>query len=249
MEFSSLSMAQPGSWPLKSGILGWPLWDTRHHAWLALLEQLGTVFRLWRMSGLLVSAGGPGMKQQNWCGLTAKMGTVLSGVFSIMATHMHLIFERRHLGDGNCTDSLQSQDISVVSHFIICWSFKIVLCASLITMAVSCFLLYSVYAQIYGGLMVYTIWIFTYESTNLAIQIFTDDFSVALVRAMRWFGWVSRASLHSFCLYFVVSHAQIIYQSKKQGNILTYHRRLSLGIGDTPRQKSKIISFIHQSNN
>ncbi|CAH6789931.1 transmembrane protein 217 [Phodopus roborovskii] len=188
------------------------------------------------------------MKQQNWCGLTAKMGTVLSGVFSIMATHMHVIFERKHLGNGNCTDNLQSRGIDVVSHFLICWSFKIVLLLSFITMAVSGFLLYSVYAQIYGGLMCYTIWIFTYESINLAIQILTNEFSVALVRAMRWFGWVSRASLHSFCLYFVVTHAQIIYQSKKQGNILSYHRRISLGTGDTPRRKSKIINFIHHND-
>uniref|UniRef100_A0A8C2MCC6 Transmembrane protein 217 n=2 Tax=Cricetulus griseus TaxID=10029 RepID=A0A8C2MCC6_CRIGR len=189
-----------------------------------------------------------GMKQQNWFGLTAKMGTVLSGVFSIMATHMHLIFERKHLENSNCTDNLQSQFTNVVSHFIICWSFKIVLLLSLVTMAVSCFLLYSVYAQIYGGLMSYTIWIFTYESINLAVQIFTNEFSVALVRAMRWFGWVSRASLHSLCLYFVVTHAQIIYQSKKQGNIISYHRRISLGAGDAPRRKSKIITFIHHNN-
>ncbi|XP_032744851.1 transmembrane protein 217-like [Rattus rattus] len=184
------------------------------------------------------------MKNQSWCGLTAKMGTVLSGVFSVMATHMHLIFERKHLGNGNCTDNVHSQGINILSHFFICWSFKIVLSLSLITMLVSCFLLYSVYAQIYEGLMSYTVWIIIYEAVNLAVQTLTDEFSVALVRAMRWFGWVSRASLHCFWLYFVVTHAQIIYQSKKQGNIITYHRRISLGIGETPRRKSKIINFI-----
>lgn len=188
------------------------------------------------------------MRQQNWYGLSAKMGTVLSGAFSIMATHMHLIFEKEHFGNNNCTSSLQSQGINVVRYFFICWSFKIILFLSLVTMAVSCFLLYSVYAQIYGGLMSYTIWIFTYESINLVVQILTDEFCMTLVRAMRWFGWVSRASLHSFCLYFVVTHAQIIYQSKKQGNILSYHRRISLGAGDNSRRKSKILTFIHHYN-
>ncbi|KAL1771687.1 transmembrane protein 217 isoform X1 [Sigmodon hispidus] len=188
------------------------------------------------------------MKQQNWCGLTTKMSTVLSGVFSIMATHMHLIFEGKHLGNGNCTNFLQSQNFNVVSHIFICESFKIVLILSLITMMLSCLLLYSVYAQIYGGLMIYTIWILIYEATNLAIQILTYEFCEALIRAMRLFGWVTRASLHSFYLYFVITHAQIIYQSKKQGNILSYHRRMSLGGGDAPRRKSKILSFIHHND-
>lgn len=185
------------------------------------------------------------MKHQTWCGLTAKMGTVLSGVFSIMATHMHLIFERKHLGNSNCTDNLQMQDINMLSRFFICWSFRITVFTSFVTTVVSFFLLYSVYAKIYEGLMSYTGWIITYEFTNLAVQIFTDEFSTALVRAMRWFGWVSRASLHCFWLYFVVTYAQVIYQSKKQGNIISYHRRISLGSGDTPRRKSKIINFIH----
>lgn len=183
------------------------------------------------------------MKQRSLYGLTAKMGTVLSGVFSIMATHMHLIFERKHLGTGNCTENFQAHGLNVVGHFFICWSFQIVLFTSVVTMVASCFLLYSVYAQIYEGLMSYTVWILVYESTNLAVQTLTDEFSVALVRGMRWFGWVSRASLHCFWLYFVVTQAQIIYQSKKQGNILTYHRRISLGSGDHPRRKSKIIHF------
>lgn len=183
------------------------------------------------------------MKQRSLYGLTAKMGTVLSGVFSIMATHMHLIFERKHLGTGNCTENFQAHGLNVVGHFFICWSFQIVLFTSVVTMVASCFLLYSVYAQIYEGLMSYTVWILIYESTNLAVQTLTDEFSVALVRGMRWFGWVSRASLHCFWLYFVVTQAQIIYQSKKQGNILTYHRRISLGSGDHPRRKSKIIHF------
>ncbi|XP_051008581.1 transmembrane protein 217 [Acomys russatus] len=188
------------------------------------------------------------MKRQTWCGLTAKMGAVLAGVFSIMATHMHLIFERRHLGNGNCTDGLQTQKINVLSRFLICWSFRVILFMSLTTMMVSCLLLYSVYAKIYGGLMSYAAWILTYEFTNLTVQILTDEFSIALVRAMRWFGWVSRASLHCFWLYFVITHAQTIYQSKKQGNIISYHRRTSLGIVDAPRRKSRIVNFTHHYN-
>lgn len=185
------------------------------------------------------------MKHQTWCGLTAKMGTVLAGVFSIMATHMHLIFERRHLGNGNCTDSLQTQNINVLSRFLICWSFRIILSVSLITMMVSCLLLYSVFAKIYEGLMSYIVWILTYEFINLTVQVLTDEFSVSLVRAMRWFGWVSRASLHCFWLHFVLTQAHILYQSKKQGNIVSYHRRISVGVGETHQRKSKIINFIH----
>uniref|UniRef100_A0A2K6QY69 Transmembrane protein 217 n=1 Tax=Rhinopithecus roxellana TaxID=61622 RepID=A0A2K6QY69_RHIRO len=170
------------------------------------------------------------MKQQQWCGMTAKMGTVLAGVFTIMAVHMYLIFEHNHLGHGNCTEiTLKYESASdIINDFIICWSFKIVLFLSFITILISCFLLYSVYAQIFRGLVIYIAWIFFYETVNLVIQILTnDDFSVTEVRIMRWFGLVSRTVMHCFWMFFVINYAQITYKNQSQGNIISYKRRIS----------------------
>ncbi|XP_012885025.1 PREDICTED: transmembrane protein 217-like [Dipodomys ordii] len=188
------------------------------------------------------------MKQKRWCGMTAKIGTTLSGVFSIIVTHLYLIFEQKHLEDGNCT-AISPQDHrglkNMLSHFIICWSFRIIIFQCFITMIISFLLLYSVYAQIYRGLLIYIAWIFIYETVNLTIQILINDFSIEEVRFVRWSGLVCRTFLHGFWMFFVFNYMRIIYKSQKQGNIICYNRRMSVASAESPRRKSKIISFVH----
>nr|XP_012319754.1 transmembrane protein 217 isoform X1 [Aotus nancymaae] len=176
-------------------------------------------------------AGGLSMKQQQWCGMTAKMGTVLSGVFTILAVDMYLIFEQKYLGKGNCTEiTLKYKGSSdIINNFITCWSWTIVLFLSFITIFISCFLLYSVYAQIFRGLVIYIVWIFFYEAVNIAIQILTNtDFSIEEVRVMRWFGLVCRTLLHCFWMFFVITYAHITYKNQSPGSITSYKRRISM---------------------
>ncbi|XP_003986161.1 transmembrane protein 217 [Felis catus] len=186
------------------------------------------------------------MRQQHWFGMTAKMGTVLSGVFTIVATNMYLIFEHRYIRNNNCTDNhLLNKSASVlISQFIICWAFNMVFFLSFITLIISCFLLYSVYAQIHRGLMTYIIWILFYEAVNIIVQIFTNNDSVIEeVRVVRWFGLMSRIFMHCFWIFYVISYAHIIYKSQSPGNIISYNRRISTGNGVFLRRKSKIINF------
>nr|XP_010332405.1 transmembrane protein 217 isoform X1 [Saimiri boliviensis boliviensis] len=171
------------------------------------------------------------MKQQRWCGMTAKMGSVLSGVFTILAVDMYLIFEQKYLGNGNCTEIAPKYKGSsdIINNFITCWSWKIVLFLSFITIFISCFLLYSVYAQIFRGLVIYIVWIFFYEAVNVAIQILTNiDLSIEEVRVMRWFGLVCRTLLHCFWMFFVITYAHITYKNQSQGSIISYKRRISM---------------------
>ncbi|XP_024413852.2 transmembrane protein 217 [Desmodus rotundus] len=191
------------------------------------------------------------MKQKRWCGMTTKTGTVLSGVFTIIATYMYLIFEQKHMKSSECTESNQrAKSVNVlISQFITCWSWGIVLFLSCITFVISCLLLYSVYAQKHKGLVLYIIWILFYEAVNIVVQILTNSgTSVGEVRAMRWFGLVSRVSMHCFWMFFVMSYAQAIYKSKSQGNIISYNMRMSIGNRDFPRRKTKIISFSRHYN-
>ncbi|XP_025718286.1 transmembrane protein 217 [Callorhinus ursinus] len=186
------------------------------------------------------------MRQQHWFGMTARMGTVLSGVFTIMATNMYLIFEQKYIKSNDCIENyVQTKSAGVlVKQFIICWTSNVVFFLSFITIIISCFLLYSVYAQIYRGLVIYIIWIIFYEIVNIVVQILTNNDSVIEeVRVVRWFGLLSRIFMHCFWMFYIISYAHIIYKSQTQGNIISYNRRISTGNGEFPRRKSKIINF------
>ncbi|XP_032266005.1 transmembrane protein 217 [Halichoerus grypus] len=188
------------------------------------------------------------MRQQHWFGMTARMGTVLSGVFTIMATNMYLIFEQKYIKSNDCIENyVQTKSAGVlVKQFIICWTSNVVFFLSFITIIISCFLLYSVYAQIYQGLVIYIIWIIFYEIVNIVVQILTNNDSVIEeVRVVRWFGLLSRIFMHCFWMFYIISYAHIIYKSQSQGNIISYNRRISTGNGEFPRRKSKIINSTH----
>ncbi|KAF6365508.1 transmembrane protein 217 [Rhinolophus ferrumequinum] len=191
------------------------------------------------------------MRQKRWCGMTAKTGTVLAGVFTIVATDMYLIFEQKPLRSSHCTevDQWNESVILLIRQFLICGSLNIVLFLSCITIIISCLLMYSVYAQMCRGLVVYIIWICFYETVNIVLQILTNsDTSIGEVRVMRWFGLVSRIFMHCFWMFFVTTYAHIIYKSKAQGNIIFYNRRISAGSTEFPRRKSKIINFTRHYN-
>ncbi|XP_057554173.1 transmembrane protein 217 [Hippopotamus amphibius kiboko] len=192
------------------------------------------------------------MRRQHWCGMTAKMGSVLSGVFTIVAIDLYLIFEQKYLRRSNCTEHTpQTKSTSIlIKQFITCWSLTIVFFLSFLTIIISCLLMYSVYAQMYKGLVVYIIWIFFYETVNIVIQALTNDnSSTGEVRVMRWFGLVSRILMHCFWVFFVITCAYTIYKNQSQGNIISYNRRTSTDSGDVPWRKSKIIHFSHHTVN
>ncbi|XP_004379601.1 transmembrane protein 217 [Trichechus manatus latirostris] len=199
---------------------------------------------------LSVFTAGLSIREQRWCGMSAKLGTVLSGAFTIVATSMYLIFEEKHLQSGNCTEiKLQDPGINIIRQLIICWSFKIVAFVSSITFVISFLLLYSVYAQMLRGMVIYIIWIIFYEAVNIIIQVLTNTYSsIEMVRMMRWFGLVSRVVMHCYWMFFVITYTYMMYKSKSQGNILTYNRRTSAGSGKFLRRKSKIINFSRHYN-
>uniref|UniRef100_A0A8B9X0Y6 Uncharacterized protein n=1 Tax=Bos mutus grunniens TaxID=30521 RepID=A0A8B9X0Y6_BOSMU len=73
--------------------------------------------------------------------------------------------EQKYLRRNNCTEQMsQIKNTSIlIKVFIICWSLTIVFLLSFITILVSCLLLYSVYAHMHRGLLIYIVWIFFYE--------------------------------------------------------------------------------------
>ncbi|XP_006882228.1 PREDICTED: transmembrane protein 217 [Elephantulus edwardii] len=181
------------------------------------------------------------MRQQYWYGMSAKLGTVLAGVFTIVATEMYLIFEEKYIRGENCSDLEWAQsETKMISLFLMCWGFEIVLLVSLVTCGVSVFLLYSVYAEVFRGLLVYIIWIILYEVMNIIIQFLTNtNPKIRAVRVMRWFGLMSRIFMQCFWMFFVLTHAYTLHKSKTQGHILTYDSRVSPEPRSFLRRKSE----------
>lgn len=132
------------------------------------------------------------MREKHWCGMTTKTGTVLAGVFTIVATDMYLIFEQKPLRSSNCTEVNQWNEsvILLICQFLICWSLNIALFLSCITTIISCLLISSVHAQMCRGLVIYTIWIFFYETVNIVLQILTDnDTSIGRAESCAGLAW------------------------------------------------------------
>ncbi|XP_007517894.1 transmembrane protein 217 [Erinaceus europaeus] len=189
------------------------------------------------------------MKQKRWCGMTAKIGSVLAGFFSLMATKMYLIFEVKYLGKGNATDTPPNGTNSLINQFIALWSLEIVLFQSCVTIVISCFLIYSVYAQIYMGVMLYITWIPLFEVTNIVVQVHTTaNCRLNEVRAMRWFGLISRIFFHCFWMFFTIQEAHIIYKLRSKGNIISYRRRISATNEEYSRRLSKINNYHRRCN-
>ncbi|XP_074120822.1 transmembrane protein 217, partial [Sminthopsis crassicaudata] len=194
---------------------------------------------------LLSFVGDFGIKMRHWFAMNAQLGTFLSGVFTIFATNMYVVFEEKHMVKLNCTEQNGEDNINVINDFIICWSYKITLCLSLITVLISCFLLYSVHAQIYKGMVIYVIWIIFYEAVNSLLQILTNkpnDKSPSEVKFLRWFGLISRIFMHAFWLFFVITYAHRVYKKQVQTNIASYTSRLSTNM-ESKRDNSYYPNF------
>ncbi|KAM8779966.1 transmembrane protein 217-like [Rhynchonycteris naso] len=191
------------------------------------------------------------LKQKRWCGMSARVGTVLSGVFTVMATNLYFIFEQKYLKRGNCTEEIHEDEsvITLISQKIKCWSWNIAFFLLCVTMLVCCLLLYSVYAQKFRGLVIYVFWIVFYEAGNVVVQIVTNsDIGVAGIIIMRWFGLVSRGFMQCFLLFYVVTYARIIYKSQNRGVFIPYSRHVSTGNEESTRRISKLISVAHHYN-
>ncbi|XP_004619407.1 transmembrane protein 217 [Sorex araneus] len=188
------------------------------------------------------------MKQKYWCGMTARMGTILSGAFSIISSNMYLIFEQNHLSRINCSKyKANYSSISFHNWHFSCNCLEIVFFLSFFTIIVSGFLIYSVYTRLLKGLLFYIIWIIFYECINILVQIYTNSSTTAIpIRALRWFGLIIRLSLHCFWIFFVINEAHMIYKLKCKVHVTLFNRHVSLGNEDITRRLSNSSSLSQQ---
>ncbi|XP_068929760.1 transmembrane protein 217-like [Petaurus breviceps papuanus] len=186
------------------------------------------------------------MPKWHWLGLNAQLGTFLSGVFTVFVTNMHVVFEEKYTRNNNCSIENKQQEINIMNNFVICWSYKIILCLSIVTILISFFLLYSVYAQIYQGMIAYVIWIIFYEAVNFLLCFLSTSTPIMTpgdVKFLRWFGLISRMFMHGFWMSFVIKFAQKTYKkSQMQSDTTFYSRRLST-IVESKRERPQYPNF------
>uniref|UniRef100_A0A8C8ZDP6 Transmembrane protein 217B n=1 Tax=Prolemur simus TaxID=1328070 RepID=A0A8C8ZDP6_PROSS len=143
--------------------------------------------------------------------------SLMVGIFSVLNTIQFLIFDLSQLTQLGYEDNFsiyQHTESGLVS-WIITFNYNISIGLSLITILVSCFLLYSIHRSIYVGLLIYTLWITTYELTSFSIVLLinrTIKKQFKELSSLYLTLQISRMLLHFFCLPFVVKHAYTLYK-------------------------------------
>ncbi|XP_067827953.1 transmembrane protein 217-like [Heptranchias perlo] len=163
------------------------------------------------------------------CGLTPRDGTIVAGMFMLMVSIMHLIFESGHfrhyknLPNPTPSDVEDSLFLKIIPF---CIGSITLVCVNIVAIFL---LLISVWKELFWGVGGYIIWIVCYEIGQLNLLIFTIPYHVELsnsVRALEWFGFSMRLISHFFWLTFMIVHTIELYkisrnnedpsQSKKQ---------------------------------
>ncbi|XP_069344622.1 putative transmembrane protein 217B [Eulemur rufifrons] len=163
--------------------------------------------------------------------------TLMVGTFSVLNTIQFLIFDLSRLTQIGYEDdfSIYQHTQSELVSWIMTSSYNISIGLSLITILVSCFLLYSIHMSIYVGLLIYTLWITTYELTSFSMVLlingaikekFKELSSLYLTLQ------ISRMLLHFFCLPFVVKHAYTLYKVPRTVGKVHQRRVSSLNTED-----------------
>ncbi|XP_067879691.1 transmembrane protein 217-like [Heterodontus francisci] len=154
------------------------------------------------------------------CGLNAKEGTIVAGLFMLMVSIMQLIFEVGHLrhfktmtnagSANNSTNRYSSQLFCIGSIAFICMTF------------IAVFLLFlSIWKEKFWGVGGYIIWIFIYELAQICFLATALPYQVELpdsVRALEWFGLTMRLISHIFWLMFVTVHAIDLYKISRNAD-------------------------------
>ncbi|XP_064217150.1 putative transmembrane protein 217B [Aotus nancymaae] len=161
--------------------------------------------------------------------MNARMVSLMVGIFSVLNTIQFFIFDLNqttHIGSEDKFSIYMDSKLKLVT-WILFHRAKISTALSLTTIVVSCFLLYCVYNNIFPGLLIYAMWIITYELINFSIvlllnSIIRDQFKQ--LSHLYLIFQISHMLLHFFCLPFIFKHAYSLYKEPPAVNKIARHR-------------------------
>ncbi|XP_078389847.1 transmembrane protein 217-like [Cetorhinus maximus] len=152
------------------------------------------------------------MKQKRWCGLNAKEGTIMAGLFMMMVSIMQLIFDVgnfRYLKPPFTSDSTNNRGSSLQIFTI---GSTVLTCLTIVAVIL---LFLAIWKEIFWGVAGYITWIFLNELSNICLMSFLLpelDRLPKSMRALEWFGLITRLLSHIFWMMFVTSHAINLYK-------------------------------------
>ncbi|XP_017378056.1 transmembrane protein 217 [Cebus imitator] len=149
--------------------------------------------------------------------MNARMVSLVVGIFSVLNTIQFFIFDLNqttHIGSEDKFSIYTDSKLKLVT-WILFHRAEISTALSLTTIVISCFLLYCIYNNIFQGLLIYAMWIITYEFINFSIvlllnNIIKDEFKQ--LSHLYLIFQISHMLLHFFCLPFIFKHAYSLYQ-------------------------------------
>ncbi|XP_069776063.1 transmembrane protein 217-like isoform X1 [Narcine bancroftii] len=152
----------------------------------------------------------------NICGLNAKEGTVVAGLFTLISSIMHMIFEignLRYLVTVINATALEDEKKAFLQMF----NFNCTLMITLIGVGIIAVfgLFLSVWREIFWGVGIYVVWIFLYEFGQLFLLIFEGHIHYHYLRAMKilhWAGLAMESIIQCYWLIFLIRHTIELYK-------------------------------------
>ncbi|XP_069879961.1 putative transmembrane protein 217B [Dipodomys merriami] len=169
--------------------------------------------------------------------MNARMISLMTAVFSIFNTIQFFIMELNqstYIGYEDKYSLFLSTSSELVTWLIV-HKKTINICLALITILVSCFLLYGILRSQCMGPLIYTLWIIAYELINFSIVLLIQGLVKEQFRQLSHLYvvfQVLRMCLHFFCLPFIVRHGYFLYVEPRVVGKLARHRHSSVSTVD-----------------
>ncbi|KFO26984.1 transmembrane protein 217 isoform X2 [Fukomys damarensis] len=170
--------------------------------------------------------------------MEARTVTLMVSLFSILNTFQFFILDIEQLTHIGYEEkfSLYLDTKSALASWILTHRSTVAGLLSLITVAVSCGLLYSVHQNSYKGLLLYALWIVAFELGSFSLLLYTSGLVRKQFRVLTHLCLVlqvSRMVLHFACLPCVLRHSYELFEAFKIVTKIGHRRRSSVSTVDS----------------
>lgn len=166
------------------------------------------------------------------------MIATVAGIFSVLNTIQFIIFELNQITHIGFEDkySIYLDTESRVSSWVVVYRHNISTVLSVTTITVSCFLLFCLDKNICIGLLIYTVWIITYELLSFTMALLIHG---TIKEQFKELGQlylllqILRMLLHFASLPFVVRQGYVLYKDPKTMSLAARRKRSSISTVDS----------------
>ncbi|KAL1771189.1 transmembrane protein 217 isoform X2 [Sigmodon hispidus] len=166
------------------------------------------------------------------------MISIMAGIFSILNTIQFFIFELNQVTHIGFEDkySIYLDTDSEISSWAVVYRHNISTGLSITTITISCFFLFCLDKNLLIGLIIYTLWIITYELFSFTMVVLTHG---TIKEQFKDLGHlylilqISRMLLHFTPLPFIIKHSYTLYKDPKTVSIATRRKRSSISTVDS----------------